>query len=341
MPVRLGLTFYSVLKLPIADIIACAVAAERSGIQYIFVAESFYRDASALASALAAKTKRIKFGSAVYPIATRTPFQIAMATATLHELSRGRVGFIGLGVGYRARVEQYFGVKVERSLARMKEYTEIIQGLLSGRDFSYRGEFFNFSDFPRLVPRPLSIPILFGSSGPRMLRLAGQVADGVILNSIGTPEYFRHALSLVSEGARDEGRNPGKLEIAASVIVSVADDHGDALAAARPDVLFYLLYPELDPVIEKTPYAEMVGEIRKAHARGDARGALSLLTDDMVDDLTISGTPKECRAKLGKLRALGITLPVVRISVQTFKEAERRGVFLRTIGALSRTWRGR
>ncbi len=333
---RLGLTFYSVLRMPIADMMACAVAAERSGFSFVSVAESFHLDASALASAMAAVTKRIRFGSSVYPIATRTPFQIAMATATLHELSRGRVGFIGLGKGYRARLEQYFGVKVERSLARMREYTEIIRGLLSGSDFSHRGEFFNFTDFPRLVPRPLRIPILFGSSGPRMLRLAGQVADGVILNSIGTPEYFRHALSLVSEGARDEGRNPGKLEIAASVIVSVADDHDEAVDVARPDVLFYVLYPELDPVIKMTRYADEVVEIRKSHARGDTKGALSLVTDDMVDDLTVSGTPEECRAKLGKLRAHGITLPVVRVSVQPFKEAERRDVFLRAIGALSK-----
>jgi alkanesulfonate monooxygenase SsuD/methylene tetrahydromethanopterin reductase-like flavin-dependent oxidoreductase (luciferase family) len=94
---RLALTFYSVLKMPISDIISCSVEAERAGIEYISVAESFYRDASVLSSAIATNTTKIKLGSSVYPIPTRTPFQIAMANATLNEGSNGRVGFIGLG----------------------------------------------------------------------------------------------------------------------------------------------------------------------------------------------------------------------------------------------------
>lgn len=83
----------------------------------------------------------------------------AMATATLNELSNERVGFIDLGVGYRARIEQYFGLKIENSLLKMREYTEIIKGLLSGEDFSYKGKYFDFQDFPKLVPKPSNIPI--------------------------------------------------------------------------------------------------------------------------------------------------------------------------------------
>src|SRR5919204_3803806 len=131
---RLALTFYSVLRMPLSDIIFCAIQAERAGFEYISLAESFYRDASVLASAIASKTTKIRLGSSVYPIPTRTPFQIAMATATLDELSNGRVGFIGLGIGYKTRIEQYFGLKIENSIAKMKEYTQIIKGLLSGQD---------------------------------------------------------------------------------------------------------------------------------------------------------------------------------------------------------------
>jgi alkanesulfonate monooxygenase SsuD/methylene tetrahydromethanopterin reductase-like flavin-dependent oxidoreductase (luciferase family) len=115
--------------MPISDMIFCAAEAERADFEYISVAESFYRDASVLSSAIATNTTKIKLGSSVYPIPTRTPFQIAMATATLSEVSNERVGFIGLGVGYRARIEQYFGLKVKNSLSKMKEYAEIIKGL--------------------------------------------------------------------------------------------------------------------------------------------------------------------------------------------------------------------
>lgn len=332
---RLALTFYSVLKMPIKDIISCAVEAENAGFEYISFAESFYRDAAVLTAAVASKTSRIKFGSSIYPISTRTPFQIAMATATLNELSGGRIGFIGLGVGYKARIEEYFGVKLGNPISKMKEYVKILRGLLSGKDFSYLGEFYRLQSFPRLTSEPLKIPILFGSSAPKMLELAGEIADGVVLNSIGTPGYFEEALYHISAGARKSGRNPKELEVASSVIFSVDDKHYEAIEAARLDVLFYLLYPELDPVIQKTGYAQQVREIRQAHAEGDNKKALALVTDEMVDKLTISGTPSECREKIKKLYDFGITLPVIRVSVQTVREDQRRETFLQAIQALS------
>jgi 5,10-methylenetetrahydromethanopterin reductase len=331
---RLALTFFSVLRMPISDIISCAIEAERAGFEYISLAESFYRDASVLSAAIASKTANIKLGSSIYPISTRTPFQIAMATATINELSNGRVGFIGLGIGYRARIEQYFGLKIENSRRRMKEYTQIIKGLLSGNDFSYKGRFFNFHDFPKLTPEPSNIPVLFGSSGDNMLKLAGEIADGAILNSIGTEEYFRHAISLMHQSAKEASRDPKALEVASSTIFSVADKYEDAIDTARHDVLFYVLYPELDPVIKKTPYMQRVDEIRKVNSQGESKKALSLVTDDMVRDLAIVGSPKECRDKIKKLYDCGITLPVVRISVKPFKENERKDAFLRAIEAL-------
>lgn len=271
---KLGLTFYSVLKMPIEDIILCSIAAERAGFQYISMAESFYRDASVLGTAIASKTKIIKFGSSIFPIHTRTLFQIAMATATLNEFSNGRVGFIGLGSGYKKRIEGYFGIKAEDSLAKIKEHADVIRGLLSGSDFSYEGQFFNSESFPSPVPHALDIPILFAASGDKMLKLAGEIADGIIMNSIGTPEYYKHAISVVQEGAKeskvknDSSSNISKQKIiASSIIFSVADDRNAAIQAAKPDVLFYFLYPELDPVIEWTPYKADVHKIRKLAAQ--------------------------------------------------------------------------
>jgi 5,10-methylenetetrahydromethanopterin reductase len=335
MKKRLALTFYSVLKMPLSDMIFCAGEAEKADFEYVSVAESFYRDASVLSSAIANNTTKIKLGSSVYPIPTRTPFQIAMATATLNEVSNKRVDFIGLGIGYRARIEQYFGLKIKNSLSKMKEYAEIIQGLLSGNDFSYKGKYFDFQDFPKLVSEPSNISILLGASGDKMLKLAGKIADGVILNSIGTEQYFKHAISVLNNSAREANRDTNSFEMASSVIYSVADKHQDAIDAARHDVLFYVLYPELDPVIEKTPYVQKVAEIRKANSKGESSEALSLISDDMVEDLSVSGTRKECRDKIRKLYDYGITLSIIRVSVKPFKENDRKDVFLRAIDALT------
>lgn len=146
-----------------------------------------------------------------------------MSAATLNEVSNDRVGFIGLGVGYRARIEQYFGLKIKNPISKMKEYVEIIQGLLSGNDSSYKGKYFDFQDFPKLVPEPSNISILIGASGDKMLNLAGKIADGIILNSIGTEQYFKHAISVLNDSAREAERDTKSFVIASSVIFSIAD----------------------------------------------------------------------------------------------------------------------
>lgn len=332
---NLALTFYSVLKMPISDIISCTVAAEKAGFSHVSLAESFYRDAAVLGTAIATNTKKIKFGSSIFPIPTRTPFQIAMATATLNEISHNRIGFIGLGVGYRSRIEKYFGIKTENSINRMKEYVTVLRGLLSGEDYTFRGKFFSFENFPKLTSHNMDIPILFGSSGPRMIDLAGQVADGLVLNSIGTPDYFKEALSIFQESVKKADRKKRKYEIASSVIFSVDDKHEKAVDAAKPDVLFYVLYPELDPVIEKTPYIERVRKIRNEYSSGNHKEALSLISDEMTEDLSIAGTPEECRKMVQKMHSYGITIPIIRVSVQPFKENQRKDVFLKAIHSLA------
>ena len=167
-----------------------------------------------------------------------------------------------------------------------------------------------------------------------MLKLAGKIAEEVIPNSSGTEQYFKHTIWVLNSSAREANRDTKSFEIASSVIFSAADKHQDAIDAARHDVLFYVLYPELDPVIEKTPYVQKVAEIRKANSKGESREALSLITDDMVEDMSISGTQKECRDKIRKLYDYGITLPIIRVSVKPFKENERKDVFLRAIEVL-------
>jgi 5,10-methylenetetrahydromethanopterin reductase len=215
--VKLARTFYSVLKMPIDDIVACSVSAEDSGFSHICVAESFYRDGFALASAIASHTKKVKFGTSVMPIYTRTPFELAMGITTLNELSHGRVAFLGLGVGYNARTEQFFGINQTERLARMREYVEIIRKLPCAEEVSYAARFFKMSKFPGLCAEPVNIPIYFGSTAPKMLRLAGEVSDGVILNSISTPDYVETARGWIGEGVSSAGRKPSEVEVAHSI----------------------------------------------------------------------------------------------------------------------------
>ncbi len=331
---NLALTFYSVLRMPIADILACAQAAEQAGFGYISVAESFYRDGAALATAIASATRTIKLGTSVFPIYTRTPFQLAMAMATLDELSRGRVGYLGLGLGYRNRTADYFGITIERPLARMREYVEIIRRLLRGDETSYQGKFFRFNTFPKLVAQPLHVPIYFGSSGSRMLQLAGEVADGVILNSLVTPAHIQHARAMLQQGAARAGRDPAPLTIASSVIYAVADDVEEAAAAAKEDVLFYLGYPEITPLLEQSGFLEEAETIRRAQREQGKAAALERISQRMLDQLAIYGQAEACRTRLREIIEAGLDVPIIRVSNVPYAETEKRAVFLRAIESL-------
>jgi 5,10-methylenetetrahydromethanopterin reductase len=257
-----------------------------------------------------------------------------MAVATLHEISGGRIGYLGLGIGYRNRTESYFGVKIERPLERMRETVEVIRLLLSGRDASYPGRLFHFSGFPKLTPAPLAVPIYFGSSGDRMLNLAGEIADGVILNSIPTPEHIRHAREALKEGAKRAGRDPSGLTIASSVIYSVSDDLKEAASAAKEDVLFYLGYPEINPILEQSGLMEAAESIRKASRERGKDAALNLIDRSLLDALAIYGDAKWCRARLRELMEAGIDLPIIRVSNVPYPEADKKRVFLRAIESL-------
>ena len=331
---KLALTFYSVLRMPIADILQCARAAEEAGFGFISVAESSYRDGAAVAAAIACNTRTIRLGTSVFPIYTRTPFQLAMAMATLDELSSGRMGYLGLGLGYRNRTEDYFGIRIERPLERMREYVDIIRQLLAGDETSYQGKFFRFKTFPKLVGQPLHVPIYFGSSGSRMLQLAGEVADGVILNSLVTPAHIQHAKALMRQGAARAGRDPSALTIAASVIYAVADDAEEAAAAAKEDVLFYLGYPEINPILEHAGVMEEAEAIRRANREHGKAAALQLITQRMLDHLAIYGSAERCRARLREVIEAGLDVPIIRVSNVPYAETEKKSVFLRAIESL-------
>ena len=138
--------FYSLLDIPLEDIISAIRHGEDAGVHYAVLGQSAVRDCFVGLAQIANETKRIHLGTNIVPIYTRTPTDLAMSVITLNEVTGGRFRLLGLGTGGRLKIEPNHGVKVERPAERMKEYIEIIRGILAGKRLKYEGEFFKLDN---------------------------------------------------------------------------------------------------------------------------------------------------------------------------------------------------
>ena len=312
---KLALTFYSLLDIPVSDIMKCYQLAEQSGFDYGVMSESAGRDSMVILTHAASQTRSLKLGTNIVPIYVRSPMQMAASALTLTEISSGRFKILGLGTSYRQRVEAWFGTSFQRPAARTKEYVEVLRTLLAGGSVNYQGEFYNIKDYPPLTDKPLDIPIYLGVTGPKMRHLTGQVADGVILNSLSTPQFVRESIELIEQGAREAGRRLSDIEIGSSIVFSASHDRRQALEAAKRGMMFYIIYPEFDPIVRTTKFMSEIQALREAYWGGNVARAYEILTEPIVDAFVVFGTPTECRQKLDEYRAAGLELMVIRSCV--------------------------
>lgn len=331
---KMALTFYSLLDIPIEDIVACFQEAEQSGFEYGFMSESAGRDAPVILTQVAQQTTTLKLGTNILPIYTRAPWTTATAALTVNEAADGRFEWLGLGSSYKARVESWFGESFEKPVRRMREYVEVIREILSEGKTNYEGEVFNIHDYPdvtALSRSPRDIRIFLGVTGPMMRKLAGKVADGVVLNSLSTPEFIRRSIELIDEGATKAGRSLEDVEIGCSIVISAHEDREEAIAAAKRGLMFYIIYPEFNPIVETTKFMTEVEALRNAYWGGDEKGAYELITEELLEDFVVFGTPEECREKIGRYEDAGVELLVIRSCVDRLNGKE---AVLQNIAAL-------
>ena len=257
--------------------------AEERGAHSAWVAEWRGSDPISLLTAAARETDRIRLATGIINPYTRTPTVIASAFATLDELSQGRM-ILGLGSSHAVpHVVSWHGLKFEKPLLRTKECIEIICGILTGRTVNYHGRIFEISNF-RLPSRPIrrSVPIYLAALGPRMLRLAGEVADGVLLN-LCSPDQLSRLEEFEREGARKAGRK-GSLEHSVYVPMFASEDRRAAIRAAKKALSNYLALPFYNRFLSQ------VGFAREA--------AKNTPTPKMIRELTITGSVQDCRDSL-------------------------------------------
>ncbi len=305
--------------------------AEQRGFEAVWQAESrLVRDAIVPMAAYAAVTDRIKVGSGVINNWTRNIGLLAATFLTLDDLAPNRV-ICGLGAWWDP-LARNVGIIRRKPLTAMRETVEVLRRLLNLERVTFHGEFIHVNGIELDVVHgrrePRNVPIMIGATGPKMMELTGEIADGVVLNYCVPPEYNDQALDLLAKGARKAGRTVDDLDRPQLIVCSVDHDHDRAIDTTKSLLCQYLAQ---QPHIAKASGVseEVVREIQSIlgwpATKEQIERAKHLVPDDLVHRITASGTPDEARAKVREYLDHGATCPIlypvggnVKLLIDTF-----------------------
>ncbi len=305
-------------KHPIAYELEMAQYAEARGFEAIWQADTrLARDCVVLMSAFLATTKTLKIGSGILPIWTRNAAVIAATWSTMYEMAPGRV-MLGLGAWWEP-IASRVGVKREKPLQAMREHVEAIRRLFTMAEVTYHGEFVHLDRVKLDVvfgeASPRKIPIYIGATGDKMLELAGEIGDGVVLNYVVSVEYIKKAIDRVRIGAERAGRRLSDIDLPELIVCCLSDtDPAAALAEGKKLVAYYLA---TEPHIMKASGVseDLLRQVQSVMGwpaiDEDYEKASKLIPDDIVRNLMAVGTSEECIAKVQEYVDAGITCPIL------------------------------
>lgn len=293
--------------------------AEKLGLDVCWVAEAWGSDAPSALGYLAARTGRIRLGSGIIQLGTRTPVAIAQAALTLADLSGGRFA-LGLGASGPQVIEGLHGVPFAKPLTRMRETVEIIRQAFAGEKISFSGTAFEIPRPGEARPMRLStapnpdIPIYLATLSPKLLELTGEVADGWLGTSFvpeGADAYFAH----LDAGLAKAGRERKDIDVCQGAEVAFADNEDElrAMVGSRKKELAFSLGGMgsastnfYNDAYSRQGWADVAAEVRERWQAGDRDGAAALVTDEMVLGTTLIGTEEMVRERLRVWRDAGI-----------------------------------
>ncbi len=315
MPDRVGL--YLQDSLSIQATLKIAQNAEMRGFDSVWQAEGrLSRDALVIVSAIATRTNRIRIGTAVVNIWTRHILALASSFLTLDELARERI-LCGLGPWWDPLAIQA-GVDRAKPLLAMRETIDVIRALLNGQQVTFQGEFVRLDGLalePGSALRAARyIPIYMGVTGPRMTSLAGEIADGVLLNFMVSPHYNVGVMQQLENGAQVAGRSLDTIDRPQLIMCSVDADRVRALDAGRRIVTQYVRQQPRMMLASGVPQRlidEVTQVLPASFTRQQLEDATHLVPDEIVQLVMAAGTPDECRSKVREYIATGATYPVL------------------------------
>jgi len=315
------------------DAIKYVQYAEARGFEAVWQAESrLVRDAVVPMAAFAATTTRIKIGSGVINNWTRNAGVIAATFLTLDDLAPDRI-ICGIGAWWDP-LAQKVGINRTKPLLAMREVVSVVRDLLARKRVTFHGEFVNLDDVELDVvhgrKEARNVPIYIGATGPKMMALTGEIADGAVLNYLVSPQYNEGALAQLEEGAKQAGKKLDDIDRPQLVVCSVDHDRKKALDNARKLVTQYLgQQPHIMKASGvKQELLDEIGQVLTWPATEEQiEEAMHLVPDDVVQMITASGTPKEVRAKVREYIQHGATCPIlyplgddVRLMIDAFSD---------------------
>lgn len=295
-------------NLDVRESVDIAKRAEDVGYDSLWFAEhNFSRDGVSACAAVAYATERMTIGPAVIPIFTRSALLVATTFAALDELARGRM-VLGIGAGSRLLIQAQ-GVAYTKPLTALREYVEACRAVWTseeGRHVDYAGEIVSLVD-AELDFRPYrqDIPVYLGPTGPKACALSGEIAEGALLNAFLPVEYVTSAREWIAEGAARANRTVGDVDVAMLCVTAVAGSKEEAHEYLRPVVATYLA--RLPDIARHTSLTdEEWQELSDLVNKGGGRLGQRLITDQLLDEITVNGSADDCRESIDRYAAAGV-----------------------------------
>jgi F420-dependent oxidoreductase-like protein len=281
--------------------------AEELGYDACFVTHIAGRESLTLLTIYASATGRIRLGTGVVPIYTRTPATMAQTAATIDEFAQGRL-ILGLGVSHRPVVEGWHGQTIDSPAKEMREYLQIVRAILRGEDPPSGTKWHTGFRLAGVDVRP-DLPIYVAALSPLMLRLAGEIADGVLL-WLCNPDYIRSTVvPQVAKGRERAGKELGGFEVVAAVPSAVTDDRAAVYATLRGELIPYFSLPFYRAMIERSGFGQDLEEFDGA--AGDVDAMKRAISDEFLDALAAVGAPSDVQAGVRRYQQAGTTSPGV------------------------------
>lgn len=275
----------------------------------------------------------MRIGTAIANAFTRGPATLALCAAGIAEIAPGRF-CLGIGAGSEVIVEAWNGGTFDRPATRVREMVQVLRSALAGERVVFHGQTLTVNGFrlSRSPGRP--IPIHVAALRPGMLRVAAEVADGAIINWLSADDVLK-SLSVVREAAAKAGRDPAAIEVTARLMIHVDPPTPDSDLAVRRHIAAYLNVPVYKAFHEWLGRADLLAPMWETWARGDRRGAVAAIPEQVVNDLLLRGSMAEIRAHILRYMEAGVDTAFLMLLTTEQDQARRRKILLEAIRALA------